>query len=266
MKIPFYQSSWLGINLLDLAKDIGHDTKQIVGPNFFSAFYQTVLSKTKSGPNKLWLEKKSNLSKWLMNFLTQNSQNKSSILSVGCGFGVVEIPLIQKGLRVDLQECQTHSIQYMQKNHPDIFEKTSFILSVDLSNIPSNSYDVVLSITSTYCLDQQTLLSFLEAVKRILKKGGIFIWYDTVLSIEDIVCYAKSTIRHIVVRDKSQQDLVLWGWKRSLRHQSLRANSKGLELIQTFYFDKDNSVMVPSKFMGLPYGQSLSWQMGIYRS
>ena len=146
------------------------------------------------------------------------------------------------------------------------FKKSSFILSEDLSDIPSDTYDVVLSVTSTYCLNHQTLLNFLSAVKRILKKRGVFIWYDTILSLEDVINYIKSTIRHLLPGGKSDQKGVLWGWKRSLSDQSSLAQLEGLTWGENYYFDKNNSLISPSKLMGLPHGNLLSWQAGIYHS
>ena len=266
MKIPFYQTEWLGVDLIKLAANINHDRSQIAGTKFYNAIYHNLFNNKGFllSPAWAWVQKKHNLSAWLHLFLNTIMSANPAILSVGCGFGIVELPLIQKGMNINLQECQNYSIEYLKKNYPEVFKKTSFIISEDLSDIPSNSYDVVMSITSSYCLNQETLLSFLKAVKRILKKGGVFIWYETVLSFEDIGYFIKSTFYNIIFRHKNYQDKVLWGWKRSMNHQSLRARSQGLKLCQTFYFDKNNLEVFPSKFLGLPYGNALSWQAGIY--
>lgn len=265
MNVPFYQTEWLGINLPDLAQKLGHDLSQVAGASFYNTIYQTLFNDKAFFLDQAWLDKKHNLSNWIHSFIKSNALENAAILSVGCGFGIVELPLIQEGMNIHLQECQPYSIQYMQKKYPEVFKKTKFILSEDLSNIPSDSYDVVFSITSTYCLDQYTLLSFLKAVRRILKKGGLFIWYETVLSLDDIIHYIKTNIRQSIVGAKHHSKNILWGWKRSLGSQKCFCQKNGLTFVESYYFDQSNIVVTPQKFMGLPYEGSLAWQVGVYQ-
>ena len=261
MKLKFYQNDWLGLNLAEIGCKINHNKSHIAGSKFYNEIYHQVIGQNDFTLSQSWLEKKKNISDWIGSFLRSNIPSDASILSIGCGFGVVERPLIQEGMNITLQECQTHSLQYLQKKYPEVFEKTTLIISEDLSDIPSNSFDVIISITSTYCLNQETLCSFLESVKRILKKDGIFLWYETVLSLEDVL-----DVAYRLVRNVPSQDRVLWGWKRSLNRQHKLAKIYGFRQRKSHYFDGNNFEIFPRKFMGIPYGNSVRWQMGIYKN
>jgi len=261
MEIPFYQTEWLGINLAALARKEGIDCRRIGGTKFYNAFYQELFKGNNCNLNEAWLNKKYHLSNWLGSYFNSHLSKEAAILSVGCGFGVVEAPLIKMGYTIDLQECQPYSIQYMQKKHPKIFMKTKFVLSEDLRNMPSEKYDVVLSVTSTYCLQQKDLSQFLKAVRRILKKDGLFIWYETSLSMQEIITYLRTLIHPL-----DSHNTVLWGWKRLLTKQRALAQQSGFEYIHSFYFDKNNTQIQPRQVLGIPYGKSIAWQMGVYKA
>jgi ubiquinone/menaquinone biosynthesis C-methylase UbiE len=264
MKIPFYQTEWLGIKLKEVAEKVAHDPSKIAGTIFYDEIYKAIFAKASFSLDKKWLERKKNLSHWLQDLLEKNISKDAAVLSVGCGFGVVELPLIQQGIKIDLQECQTHSIQYLERNHLKDLKKSKFILSQDLSNIPTSSYDVVLAITSTYCLDDQTLLSFLLQVKRILKENGKFIWYETALTLEDISILIKERIINFILNKKNKEH-VFWGWKRSIGSQALTANKYELKMIQSYYLNQDNFEVLTKKIFGLPSTSSIAWQVGIYK-
>src|SRR5690606_12986703 len=90
--------------------------------------------------NDAWIEQKKDFSQGIVSILESRISKQDKILSVGCGLGIVEIPLIESGYKVDLQECQNISIDYLKINFKDKFDKINFILSEDLSNIMSDTY------------------------------------------------------------------------------------------------------------------------------
>lgn len=257
MKIPFYQNEWFNINLLEIAKDVSHPLQKVAGENVYHIIYDKLLNKKAGILSSQWVKGKYNLSDWLFKYFNKNNLNQSSILSIGCGLGIVEQPLIQKGIKIDLQECQNISIQYFKNNYPDDFQKTKFIISQDLKEVSNNSYEVVMAITSTYCLTDDILADFFNSVQRILKKNGIFIWYETALSMNDIYSYFKNL--------RFPQNGLLWGWKRSKKMFIKKAKKNKLVLSESYYFDSFNHLITPKTIFGIPIGKEISWQMLVFK-
>ncbi len=256
MKIPFYQNEWLGINLLEISKSIGLQENEVANSLLYEKFYQKL--KEKGFPlSQIWVDRKRELARKLSNLRVLQGR-AASVLSIGAGLGIVEANLIKKGWNVDTQECQPYSISYMKQQYPDQFKKTRFFLSTDLSEIPSNSYDMILAVTSSYCLNDDTLELFLQSVRRLLKKGGVFIWYETSLTWHDIIIHIKSKFL-------GHPSGVLWGWKRSFKTVNKLAQKNGFSLLDHLYLDQDNKEISSSERIGLPTNKNVAWQLGIYQ-
>jgi ubiquinone/menaquinone biosynthesis C-methylase UbiE len=204
---------------------------------------------------KEWIQNKHHLSTWLEAYLFKNKHDRGNILSIGCGLGVVEQPLIDKGMTFDLQECQDKSIGYLKEKYPKTYEKTHFILSNDLKEVGNAHYDTVLAITSTYCLTDEELDDFMKSVARILKPKGIFIWYETALTWRDLF----NTFKQKLLRRKSKG--VLWGWKRSHYNVVNCAQKHHLMSKASYFFDKHNHEQTPFTFLRFPLDIHTPWQM-----
>jgi SAM-dependent methyltransferase len=259
MKIKFYQGHWFGIDLKKLSRQEGLLIDVVASEKLYHHVYKKLLKDDENPITAEWLKNKHNLSGWLCNFIHEKKLQQGSILSVGCGLGIVEQPLVEKGIKIDLQECQDISIQYFQKNYPDEFQKIKFIHSLDMKEIEDSSYDAIMAITSTYCLSDQVLLEFLHAVHRILRKKGIFIWYETVLNVNDIIQFLKNKLRG------KKQEGVLWGWKRSKGSLISRALKNNFSYQENYCFDKNNKIIKPSTFFGLPINVDAAWQMMVFK-
>ncbi len=259
MKIPFYQETWFGIDLNALSKQENLSIESVASEKLYHHIYKELITNDVNLVADEWIKNKHCLSEWLSNFMHEKNLQQKLILSVGCGLGVVEQPLVKKGIRVDLQECQLLSIQYLQKNHPEEFQKINFIHSLDLKEIGGYSYDAVMAITSTYCLNDQALSEFLHTVHRILKKKGIFIWYETVLSATNIIHFLKNKLRG------NKAEGVLWGWKRSQRTLMNQALKHNFVLEESYWFDKNNKAISPRTILGISLGLDAAWQMMVFQ-
>ncbi len=259
MNIPFYQSEWFGINLASLADDLGHPRTAVANTHIYAAVYNRLLTEKKYAINPAWIEKKNTLSTWLLGYIKEKSLEKSKMLSVGCGLGVVEQPLIAQGFNLDLQECQSVSLDYLKTEYPQEYQKSNLIISEDLIDIPPASYDLVMAITSTYALDNSTLSHFLEAISRILKKGATFIFYETALTFSDIKYYLR---KHITKRG---MEGLLWGWKRSNCRLIQQIQKHGLVQDEAYYFDSNNHIVKPKNWFRLFFDSKIAWQMMIFK-
>jgi SAM-dependent methyltransferase len=81
----FYQNEWLGLKLVDVSKT---SLFRRAGIRFYDSFYQNFFAKYNYYDDlpKQYVEKKLQVAKHLLPFL----RNKSRILSIGCGIGLVE--------------------------------------------------------------------------------------------------------------------------------------------------------------------------------
>ncbi len=256
--IPFYQTNWHGINLLDIAKKVCLNKNELPGASFYEKFYK-LLEENKVLLSSDWVDKKKQLAIEIKNILTKYYNKDNIILSVGSGFGIVELELIKAGFNIDLQECQEYSLQHITDR-----QNLKIIISNDLSEIPSDHYDIVMAITSTYCLNLQTLGQFLSAISRVIKKDGILIWYETSLTYYDIF----GSVKMLVYNKLKGVDAigVLWGWKRSMSAQKKTAIKNKLHPLEQLYFDKNNSIIKPNLVFNMPLDQKVAWQLGIYKN
>lgn len=262
INLPFYQSCWHGIDLMTLQKGKYSNSKKVADSILYEDLYEA-LKVRKFALSASWVEDKIKLSEWIKKIILEYKPKTSSILSVGCGLGIVEEELIKDGFKIDLQECQSSSLEFAKNRLKN--KNVKFIISEDLSACNTNSYNVVMAITSTYCLDEATLEKFLQSVARILKKDGVFIWYETCLTWQDIWQYVKTRIySHIYHNGK--QNGILWGWKRSLPAQTKLASKYGFYLDKSFYLTSTNECLEnPRIIFGVPLGENLIWQTGVYK-
>jgi SAM-dependent methyltransferase len=260
MKIPFYQSQWFNVDLVSLAKTLGHSVSDVADARIYREVYKRLLNEGTQVPSIEWIAKKHKLSDWLEDYFRDKKLEKSSILSIGCGLGVVEQPLIEKKFLVDLHECQNVSVRYLKKNYPKEYKKTKLILSYDLKSIRDKSYDTVMAITSTYGLDDETLKSFFENIARVIKKDGTFLFYETVLNFLDF----KNKLRKIVFNEKSEG--LLWGWKRSRGEFIKIAKKFGFRVESYYCFDNENNIVNYKNSLSRYVCPNLSWEMIVFKS
>jgi len=254
MKIPFYQTHWFDLSLKDIASNIGHAFNTVADQAIYDRIYQAILTQEKPFSEE-WRIKKLTLAKWLNKFFIERNFQNAKILSVGCGFGIVEQSLIQQGLKIDLQECQNKSLLYFNRKYPEESQKTKQWISQTLTDIPEQSYDVVMAITSTYGLDEKTLSSFFGRLSQIIKPGGICIFYETVLTLADLKYYLVNRLR------RRLPEGILWGWKRSPKVFLNFARASGLRVREKHFFDSHNREIKPKVWLNSCFSNETAWQM-----
>lgn len=254
IEIPFYQVKWHDIDISGLAVKNNHDFDDLAGSDIYRSLYERMSLKEDFSISDVFIKEKKNLSSWIFKVLQENGHPSARVLSLGCGIGLVEQELLQKGLNLDLQESQDISIKYLKRFHKEAFEKLNFICSDDISDIESNKYDVVLAITCSYCLDRRTLGCFVSDIKRVLKNGGIFIWYDAAYTF-------KFFIRSLYWKIKKTKHAgVHWGWLRPIPLWGKLVKEHGFSFERTIFFDKKNNVINPVNILNIPFGSTVKWQ------
>lgn len=118
MKYKMYQSTWQGVSLLEIARKLNKSVNSLAKSDIYSRYYSEMEEKGfQFEPH--WLDVKKKMSDVILKFIktaiTKNGIKTPRILSVGCGFGICEVGLIDEGWSVDLQECQDKSLNYLKK-------------------------------------------------------------------------------------------------------------------------------------------------------
>lgn len=254
MEIPFYQAKWHGIDICDIAVKINHNFDDLANSNIYKSLYEQMALREDFSISDGFVEEKKRLSSWVFDKLKEKGCQKSNILSLGCGLGLVELELFKKGIRVDLQESQEISIEYIKRFHRDMFKDFNFICSQDLNNIGPRKYDVVLAITCSYCLDIDTIKLFLEDVRRVLKDDGFFIWYDAAFSFSTMIKNIYWNFRN------THHAGIFWGWLRSIPLWIKMAKQQGFSVEGISFFDEKNNIVMPFKLFNIPFGNIAKWQ------
>ena len=121
MKIPFYQTTFHGVDLIKICEHLQHPLDTIAGPEVYSAAYAALHEKDFCDIDHAFLERKKTLSKWAHDIFQQNSVSK--ILSIGAGTAVTENFFRLSGYDVHLQECKLESLEYLKKMNKNLDAK-----------------------------------------------------------------------------------------------------------------------------------------------
>ena len=182
-------------------------------------------------------------------------KNDSQVLDLGCGLGGTCRMLAEK------YDCKVHGIDYSEQ-HIDTAESLSNLTGFDGKTefkhgdatelpYPSDQFDLVITQHVQMCIaDKQKLYS---EVKRVLKKGGLFIYYDVLKKSEKALTYplpwVDNEANNFLISSKQLESTLnsLGFTKQSSEDQS----SKGSEFLTAFLTkaDKKPSILTGQKIL-----------------
>lgn len=248
MRIPFYQTVWNGVNLIELAIEINQPLDELPTGAFYGAYYKKINSKT--GIDQDWHSAKKDQSNWLKDVILGVGNEQSKILSIGAGTGIIEIPLIQSGFDIHLHDFQKESFQ--------VYDALNLTTCYDsgLNTIRNVKYDLVVTIAMTYALDDSSLRELFRSVYSLLKPNGKFIILDCSLSWFEIYSYLRN-------RQFFKENCLLWGYKRDAKEYLKHAD--GFSMIQKLYYDSRMQEIYPFQVLGLPFSKTPTWQMMVFQ-
>ena len=172
----FTQNEWLGINFSELPVELYSD--KLPSAEFYSLFYRELDKKyidLSQFPIE-WLKIKLNTAHALSQFIPQ----EGSVLSYGCGLGIIEKYLIENfGVNKIEGIDFAFSPQVGYKN-----EKFQRIFSEE--EISLKKYEVIYLSQVIYSLDDSEAISLLSFLSKSLKHNGkLIISYTSILSFEN---------------------------------------------------------------------------------
>ncbi len=247
MKIPFYQTTWNDISLVNLAGDLGHSLEALPDAKFYAAYYEKLSS---SQISEKWKTSKKYQTQWLKEQIEKYGGIQAKILSVGAGTGIIEISLIKAGYDIHLQEYQEYSLKILGANN------LTTCHTKDLKEINDVKYDIIVVIAMTYALSDKELKSFFNTCSTLLSENGKLIILDTSLSWWEIYAYFRNKSHY-------KKTHLLWGAKRGIC--SFKGMANGLKFLSHWYYSNHMKKLNVKKFMGVPFNLTPHWQMMVFQ-
>lgn len=234
MKYKMYQSTWQGVSLLEIARKLNKSVNSLAKSDIYSRYYSEMEEKGfQFEPH--WLDVKKKMSDVILKFIktaiTKNGIKTPRILSVGCGFGICEVGLIDEGWSVDLQECQDKSLNYLKKIQK---EPDNIFVCETLDQI-TGGYDFIIINQVVYALTDSQYKNLMSNVYRLLNQGGICLNYESASFWEEYKeskeVEIKRAVKKVIGYERKQKLDLLWGYKRSLDEHIKYLDEAGLEPI-----------------------------------
>lgn len=203
-----WQTEWQNLSLEKICVLTHKKKSEVVSADFFKEFYRMLGANGWKFQADYYRDKK-RYAHWLEKTVQSIAEEKKlanpKCLSVGCGVGLIEAHMIEKGYDVELQECQSESFAYLKGKGVNV---AKYWISQDLSELPAASYDVVWTNLVLYCMKDEEIQGIVKNVSRILKEGGVFIIVDEAPQMEDFLIEK--------LAGKHYQRGVFWGYVRSV--------------------------------------------------
>jgi len=247
--IPFYQTVWNGIDLMQICKETGERNDCLPSAKFYEHYYNYALN-NKGNFSNTWSQQKQYQTAWLKDQLLKYGTLFSKNLSVGAGTGIIELPLIKEGFIIDLHDFQRASF-----DHYGATDVTN-CFSCDLSDLEERSYDIIFSIATSYAMDKKTLGNYLGKIRKLLKPKGIYVWLDTSLSWQEIYSYYRN-------RKYYAENCVLWGYKRSL--STWGKYGKEFMCLDTKFYNNHMEPIDVNELFGIPFSPTPTWQLMVLK-
>ena len=237
-----FQTQWQNIGLLDIAKEKSIELQRVAASDFYEAFYGQ-LEKSDYNFDINWVRIKQSQTNKMRNFINEKlSENRHArFLSIGVGTGFVEETLLNDGIKIDLQECQPISLNYLRKKKVPFKE----YITSDLSILPQEEYDAVFAFNVSYCFSYDDYRALLRSIYGLLIKGGQLILFDPNINRprRPLIKYVLYPIERVKqwLRDYRSTSFytkgVFWGWLRHSYLHRVLAQKAGFYLKSEFFTD-----------------------------
>ncbi|HVO33406.1 MAG TPA: methyltransferase domain-containing protein, partial [Elusimicrobiota bacterium] len=229
-----YQTSWHGIPFETFS---ALSPRKLPGPEFYSAFYRRLFQKH-TAPEQLdakWLH----LKRTIIRALSERyfPDRATTILSIGCGLGIMEMDLIARGYSdVHVTEISDTPLKWLR----NVLPAERIHIGAFPAGLPSMlAFDVILLGSADYFLDQRELRALLQQARARIHPHGVAIIISH--SLDDISGWrgARETVKSALrrVRPPAAQ---WWGYlrtrseyKSALRQAGFRVRSDELMDTQT---------------------------------
>lgn len=161
-----YQTNWHGIEFISFAK---LNEQTVADPDFYQSFYLEFFRRYSSWEelDPVWLAAKDKVADLIFSRIQYPGKR---ILSIGCGLGIVEKRLIERGV-TNLDATETTAPQLLWIS--ELMGKESLFLGMFPGCIPADRrYDLIYMSAVDYCFDDAGFSALLRDVHSRLEGGG----------------------------------------------------------------------------------------------
>jgi len=209
-----YQTEWHNIPL----ESVGAvSSTELADASFYASFYE-MFFKRYNKPEDLdpsWIELKMQTAGFLSRHDKFNTAG--SVLSIGCGLGITEKALIDKGFfNIEVTEISPEPLRWLRP----YISAGNVHIGLFPSCLPDHRcYDFILLPSVDYFFDQDGLIDFLKAVKGRLSSGGVCLlisWsYEFSGCIRQAVGIVKKTATVFLEKANIRKRGQFWGYLRN---------------------------------------------------
>lgn len=239
-----YQTEWQGIAFSSFAR---LSSTALAGPEFYDAFYREVFGRY-AGWEELpadWRAEKEKCARFLADRI-----GRQTVLSVGCGLGVIESNLRRLAPDADLYIHDVAPTAWgWIKNE---FAEDHRFLGWLPECLPGNlSFDLIYLSAVDYVLDDPTLISLLSGVRTRLRPGGSCLSISASFEVAprsatDVAIQGlrrlKQGVMSILDRSGLHDRGQFWGWTRSAGEYRQVMSSAGFSGLTDGLIDPSNPV------------------------
>jgi hypothetical protein len=232
-----YQSEWQGISFETFAKP---DPRRVADRQFYVDFYEAFFRKYKSWEelDHKWMVHKESVAEHIL----ARTQGADSILSIGCGLGVIERQLLTEGRgSLEVTEVSEAPLRWLE---PLLVNGAAHI-GLFPGCVPSDrKYAYVFASTVDYCLDDRHWLEFLKMIPtRLSRDGRVMILSSEWVKLSRAACTirgGKDLIKEILRAAKIWRPEQFWGWARSPQEYRESFAKAGLTILDDGILDEND--------------------------
>lgn len=246
---PLFSAEWHGIQLQDIAREMGLAPDAVASEHFYEALYRRWKTQGFSSDDG-WVQAKRRIADLMDATLREFAPSMPRVLSAGAGLGLIEDHLLDAGWNVELQECQPESLSRFAED-----PRTRVWVTPDLRELPDAAYGAILSISMVYALDEAAYLAFLRRCHRMLQPGGMLLVWDHDVRI------SVAPLRRLLTRGPRP---LFWGWLRTPALHAAVAERAGFRVRRVRHFDHAlQPIASGRRIAGVqgPFGRSLALEL-----
>jgi len=229
--IEFYQTEWYGISFGEVTEVSEH---RIADEKFYAEFYNTLFHRY-AGWDQLdsgWRAGKKAVAALISGRLGDRDQ---TVLSVGCGLGMVEHYLRQgiPQVRLDVLETTAIPLRWLiDEMDPACVHVGYFPQCLPLQT----RYDLIYLSAVDYCFDRTEWRELLQRVgDRLNPSGRCLVISASLQQNPDWVEVLRSAYRALLTRMGLRQRRQLWGYLRTVADYHAALNDAGFPTLQDGY-------------------------------
>ena len=236
MKIKQYESKWHNINFNEL--DIKLSLFSSANLDFYNKFYKEFFFRYNNFDDlsENWKTQKNKIAEVIEKILPKNS----SVLSYGCGIGIIEKFIVKKrnDLHLDCFDFSDVASKWLKRDLSQIYFTTNH---KDLKK-----YDYIFMVQLVYARDDTEAINLFKIIKYFIKENGRIIICNTSSKMiendkniktsitESLIYFFKNLLRPTFYFLFKKNTIQFWGFRRDKKSYEIILKKAGFTIDKSF--------------------------------